>query len=64
MIDKIVIGLVVAAAVYYLYRRFKQMTSPDGPSCGCGGGCGCDTVPTPGPEQTGSSDTKSDTKKE
>lgn len=43
MLDKLVIAVIVIAAVYYLYRRFRNMISPDSPSCGCGGGCGCST---------------------
>lgn len=44
MLDKLVIAVIVIAAVYYLYRRFRNMISPDSPSCG--GGCGCST-PSP-----------------
>ena len=35
MFEKILIGLMVAGAGYYLYRRFKATTSADGASCGC-----------------------------
>ncbi|MCF8090831.1 MAG: FeoB-associated Cys-rich membrane protein [Desulfotignum sp.] len=39
MLEKIIISTIVAGAVYYLYRRFKMMSSADGTSCGCDG-CG------------------------
>ncbi len=43
MLENIIIGLIVAGAVYYLYRRFKSTTSADGGSCGS---CGCDSCGT------------------
>lgn len=36
MFDEIFIGLIVAGAVYYVYRRLRATASADGPSCGCG----------------------------
>ncbi len=36
MLEKIIIAVIVAGAVYYLYLRFKSMASADGISCGCG----------------------------
>jgi hypothetical protein len=42
MFEKILIGLIVAGAVYYLYRRFRATASTDGTSCGCG----CDSCGT------------------
>jgi len=42
MVEKILIGIIVSGAVYYLYRRFKATASPDGTSCGCG----CDSCGT------------------
>ncbi|WP_084489929.1 FeoB-associated Cys-rich membrane protein [Desulfotignum balticum] len=44
MFEKILIGLIVAGAVYYLYRRFRATTSADGASCGCGGCDSCGTA--------------------
>lgn len=42
MLEKILIGIIVAGAVYYLYRRFRATASTDGTSCGCG----CDSCGT------------------
>lgn len=42
MFEKILIGLIVTGAVYYLYRRFRATASTDGTSCGCG----CDSCGT------------------
>ena len=45
MFENIFIGLIVAGAVYYLYRRFRATTSADGTSCGCGcDSCGIDQI--------------------
>jgi hypothetical protein len=45
MFEKIIIGIIVAGAVYYLYRRFRATTSTDGASCGCGcDSCGTDPI--------------------
>jgi hypothetical protein len=43
MFEKILIGIIVAGAVYYLYRRFRATTSAGGASCGCGGCDSCGT---------------------
>ncbi|MFN2358137.1 MAG: hypothetical protein ABR534_10395 [Desulfotignum sp.] len=37
MFEKILISIIVAGAVYYLYRRFRATTFADGASFGCGG---------------------------
>jgi hypothetical protein len=42
MLEKILIGVIVAGAVYYLYRRFRATASTEGTSCGCG----CDSCGT------------------
>lgn len=42
MFEEIIIGIIVAGAVYYLYRRFRATASADGASCGCG----CDSCGT------------------
>jgi hypothetical protein len=54
MFEKIFIGLIVAGAVYYLYRRLRATASADSTPCGCG----CDSCGTSqihcefnGPEQ-------------
>jgi hypothetical protein len=46
MFEKIFISLIVAGAVYYLYRRLRATASADGASCGCGGcdSCGTDRI--------------------
>ena len=44
MFEKILISLIVAGAVYYLYRRFRAITSADAASCGCGGCDSCGTA--------------------
>jgi hypothetical protein len=44
MFEKILIGLIVVGAVYYLYRRFRTTSSADGASCGCGGCDSCGTA--------------------
>jgi hypothetical protein len=56
MFEKIFIGIIVAGAVYYLYRRFRNMASNDGKSCGCG----CDSCGTTqiGCESNGSTQEK------
>jgi hypothetical protein len=40
--EKIFISLIVAGAVYYLYRKLRDAASADSPSCGCG----CDSCGT------------------
>lgn len=54
MFEKIFISVIVAGAVYYLYRKLMAAASGDSPSCGCG----CDSCSTSqihcefnGPEQ-------------
>ncbi len=42
MFEKIIIGLIVAGAVYYLYQKLRAAASADSPSCGCG----CDSCGT------------------
>lgn len=39
MIDIIIVAVVVALAVWYLFHRFKKMFDPE-QGCGCGG-CDC-----------------------
>jgi hypothetical protein len=54
MFEKIFIGLIVAGAVYYLYRRLRATASADSTSCGCGcDSCGTGQVHcgSSGPEQ-------------
>lgn len=36
MLEKIIISIIIAGAVYYLYHRFKAVASDGGTSCGCG----------------------------
>ena len=35
--DIVVVFLVLGVAVWYLYRRYKNIVNPDSASCGCGG---------------------------
>ncbi|MGM0394396.1 MAG: FeoB-associated Cys-rich membrane protein [Thermodesulfobacteriota bacterium] len=35
MLEKLIIGLIIIGAVYYLYRRFKAMVTEDSTPCGC-----------------------------
>jgi len=44
MFEKTLIGIIVAGAIYYLYRRFRATASTDGTSCGCGGCDSCGTT--------------------
>jgi hypothetical protein len=46
MFEKILIGLIVTGAVYYLYRRLRATAAADGASCGCGGCDSCGTRQT------------------
>jgi hypothetical protein len=40
--ETIIFGIVVAVAIWYLYRRFVRTVKSENPSCGCGA---CDSCP-------------------
>lgn len=43
ILQTLVVIVFFIGAVYYLYRRFRNITNPESSSCGCGGcGSGCD----------------------
>ena len=43
----LIVVIVFAAAIWYLYRRFKGLMDPKQPSCSCSGcgGSSCDAAP-------------------
>ncbi len=45
IIQTIVVILVFALAVWYLYRRFKGIADPSQSDCGCSGCGGCSSGP-------------------
>jgi len=53
LIQTLIMILIVAAAVWYLYRRFTATFRSQNRSCGCGGCDGCPAEPV---EPAGKSD--------
>lgn len=45
MIQTLIMILIVAVAVWYLYRRFRATFKAENGSCGCGGCSGCPAGP-------------------
>lgn len=51
--ETIIVILIVAVAVWYLYRRIVCAVKADSPSCGCGGCGGCPAQPLKKNERDG-----------